>query len=212
VLAGIRNDAVAVLAGRPDRQALQHRLGCAQPTSTQEVRDLLVAHQSDPNVASLEHLAVPGAAGLRAVTASEDPDVVASCADHLSRRHAVTLVDVGTRTDHPAVASSHGVVVVGRLSLDGVAQVHEALGELANRVPAQRLQVVLVESGVDTGLSVAAAEKLLEPRGVPVDTLPLDLHLATGVQVSVPHLSDQAAVALTEVAARMLDIVTTRAS
>ena len=210
VLAGIRNDSVAVLAGGPDRQVLQHRLGCDRPSSTSAVRDLLVAHQSDPNVASLEHLAVPGAPGLRAVTDSEDRGVVADCADHLSRRHAITLVDAGTRTDHPALGSAHGVVVVGRLSLDGVAQVHQTIGELTRRVPAQRLQVVLVATGVDTGLSVATAEKLLERRGVPVDTLPLDLHLATGVQVSVAHLSDPAAIALTEVAARALDIVTAR--
>jgi MinD-like ATPase involved in chromosome partitioning or flagellar assembly len=153
---------------------------------------------------------VPGAPGLRAVTASDDRDVVASCADHLSRRHAVTLVDAGTRTDHPALGSAHGIVVVGRLSLDGVAQVHQALGDLTQRVPRQRLQVVLVATGMDTGLTLAAAEKLLETRGVPVDALPLDLHLATGVRVSVPHLSDPTTVALTEIAARALDIVTAR--
>jgi hypothetical protein len=88
--------------------------------------------------------------------------------------------------------------------------VHQALGDLVARVPADRLQVVLVATGTDTGLSVAAAEKLLETRGAPVDTLPLDLHLAAGVQVSVAHLSDPTTIALTEVAARALDIVTAR--
>lgn len=211
MLAAIRNDSVAVLAGRADRQVLQRRLGCEQPTSTVTVRDLLVAHQSDPNVASLDHLAVPGVKGLRAVTQSEDPIVVTECADHLSRRHAVTLVDVGSETRHPVLTTAHGVVVVGRLSLDGVAQVHSVLGELRGQVPARRLQVVLVDTGLETGVTVPTAEKLLAGYDVPTDVLPADLHLLSGTRISPSLLSEPAAVALTEIAARALDIVTARA-
>lgn len=210
VLATIRNDFVAVLAGRSDRQVLQHRLGCKQPSSARAVRDLLVAHRSDPNVASLEHLAVPDAPGLRAVTSSDDPAVVTDSADHLSRRHAVTLVDVGPQTDHPVIGSAHGVVVVGRLSLDGVALVHEVLGELVRRVPAARLQVVLNQTGTDSGVTLPVAQKLLGSYGVPVSALPPDLHLATGTTVSLSLLSGPATVALTEVAAQALDIVSAR--
>jgi MinD-like ATPase involved in chromosome partitioning or flagellar assembly len=210
VLATIRNDQVSVVAGRADRQALQHRVGLDQATNTRAVRDLLVAHQSDPNVASLDHLAVPDVKGLRAATESDDHAVVTEGADHLSRRHSVTLVDVGPITDHPVLATSHGIVVVGRLSIDGVAHVHGVLGELAGRVPLRRLQVVLVESGLDTGVNLPTAQKLLKAYDVPVSSLPSDLHLATGTRVSLPQLSDPAAVALTEVAAQAFDIVTAR--
>ena len=210
VLATIRNDSLAVVAGRADRQALQHRVGLDQPTSTRAVRDLLVAHQSDPNVAPLDHFAVPAVKGLRAATESDDPAVVTEGADHLSRRHAVTLVDVGPVTDHPVLGASHGIVVVGRLSIDGVAHVYGVLGELAAGVQLRRVQVVLVESGLDTGVNLMAAQKLLMPYDVPVAVLPSDLHLATGTRISLPLLSAPAAVALTEIAAQALDIVTAR--
>jgi MinD-like ATPase involved in chromosome partitioning or flagellar assembly len=210
MLAAVRSDYVAVLAGRPDRQVLQRRLGCEQPSSMRAARDLLVAHQVDPNVASLDHLAVPGRTRLRAVTQSDDADVVVHGADHLSRLHAVTLVDVGPVTDHPVLDNAHGVVVVGRLSVDGVAQVHQVLGELADRVPLRRLQVVLVETGVDSGVPLAVAHTLLEAYDVAVSALPSDRHLATGTTISLALLSDAAAGALTEIAAHALDIVTAR--
>lgn len=207
VLARIRNDSVAVIAGREDRQLLQHRLGCTEPTSAHAVRELLIAHQSDPNVASLDHLAVPGVPGLRAVTQTEDPAVVLDAAYHLSRRHAVTLVDTGPLVDHPAVVSAHGVLLVGRLSLDGVALVHHALRELAQRLALHRVLVVLVEGG-DTGLSGAAAAKLLAAYDVPTVVLPADRHLASGSRISVRLLSDRTGLALTEIAAQTLGVVT----
>ncbi len=92
--------------------------------------------------------------------------------------------------------------------LDGVALVDHLLGEFAGRIPSRRLQVVLVHNGRDTGITMATARKLLDAHNVPMAELPADVHLATGARVSLPLLSDAVALALTEIAAQTLEIVT----
>ncbi|MET0695689.1 MAG: hypothetical protein ABWY56_17280 [Propionibacteriaceae bacterium] len=211
LLANLRRDSVAVLAGRPDRQVLQHRLGCREAASAVEVRDLLAAHPGNPTAVSLVNLRVPDTTCLRAVTDSDDPDVVAEVADQLSRRHAVTLIDAGPTTRHPVLASAHGVLVVGRLSIEGVAQVGDVLTELSDRMPLSRLQVVLVDTGVDSGLTERTARRLLEPWAVPVSVLPADRHVASGARISLSLLSDRSKVAVAEIAALALGLATGRA-
>ncbi|MGL4172682.1 MAG: MinD/ParA family ATP-binding protein [Actinomycetota bacterium] len=208
-LARIRNDTTAVIAARPDRQLLHNRLGLVSGVSAREVRDRLIAYQANPHAATLHDLAVPGCAGLFAITQADDADIVTEAAAHLSRRHAVTLLDVGTMIEHPAVSDAHAIFVTGRMSLDGVAQVHQTIHDLRKSVVPQRIHVVLIGTTTRTGVSFGVAHKLLEGGEVPISELPVDLHLATGTPVSLSLLSVPAAVALTEIAAHTLTIVTT---
>jgi hypothetical protein len=95
-------------------------------------------------------------------------------------------------------------------SFDGVAQVADVLTELGDRMPLSRQQVVLVDTGVDSGLPQRTARRLLAPYAVPVSVLPADRHVAAGARVSLALLSDRSKVAVAEIAALALGVATGR--
>lgn len=123
------------------------------------------------------------------------------------RRVAGVAVTDGGQQFAPVDDQIECAVLVADSSIRGVRAILRALQD---PVRIRRPLVVFTQVSPSSGLSGAAAVKLVEPAGVPAFALEHDEHLATGGTVDISRLGPKAALGLSLIAAAVVDEVVGR--
>ncbi|WP_162872676.1 MinD/ParA family ATP-binding protein [Austwickia chelonae] len=209
IMGGLRTDRIALVGAAPDRGSMRRRLGDTHSIHLEELlaqRDAVQLGQ-----AGVDLLGV--AARFAAVLPPEEsmvPAIAGDLVESLSRTRAVTIIDLGcARPDSGAamiLRDVHAATVITAPSMDGVESCRATLDRVRRGgVPALRIRAVVVETGRRTGMTAEAAAQQLSDTGVPVLTAPEDPHLAMGGPIDISKLSEATHMALTVLAASLLD-------
>ncbi|GAB78788.1 hypothetical protein AUCHE_16_02130 [Austwickia chelonae NBRC 105200] len=209
IMSELRADRIALVGASPDRGSMSRRLGEAHAVHLEELLSQEDSVQLGQAGVDLLGVAARFAAVLPPAE-SMVPAVAGDLVESLSRTRAVTVVDLGcARPDSGAamiLRDVHAAAVVTAPSLDGVESCRATLDRLRRGgVSTLRIRAVVVETGRRTGMSAETAAQQLSDTGVPVLTSPEDPHLATGGPIDIGMLSESTQMALTVLAASLLD-------
>ncbi|GAB79129.1 hypothetical protein AUCHE_19_00330, partial [Austwickia chelonae NBRC 105200] len=198
-----REDSVSVVASADDRGALATTLGSETHCFASHALESAVSPQD-----LVENLAYTPDGAVTAVTAIDvEDDQLRKLVNRLTYCHTLTVLDMGRDTRHHLLDQCHVMVLVASPSVPGMLAAKQALRELDSLgVPAERVVVLVVDTGRDTGITPARAISAITGGHRDGRVMPCDRHLGGATRIDLAHLAEPTSVASAELVALLTSI------
>ncbi|WP_240322681.1 hypothetical protein [Austwickia chelonae] len=198
-----RQDSVSVVASADDRGALATALGSETHCFASHALESAISPQD-----LVDNLAYSPDGAVTAVTAVDiDDSHLRKLVNRLTYCHTLTVLDMGRDTRHHLLDQCHVMVLVASPSVPGMLAAKQALRELDSLgVPVERVVVLVVDTGRDTGITPARAISAITGGHRPGRVIPCDRHLGGATRIDLAHLAEPTSVASAELVALLTGI------